>query len=183
MPDESLRQYLAQQSPWLTLHDLKQEIQELRALVEKERSLPNDTELSRQGLSAPEGAWLELSQRLQALEKRAEGLQLWGNLFTIQVSPQRIFLADARQVERLNEDERIAGLLLALCTLFLGAWVQNIITAPGATTIGILAALFFGGLALFFYWRSRKSWQELHAEGHFSLWPPSGSNGDEGGSS
>ena len=182
MPDESLRQYLAQQSPWLTLHDLKQEIQELRALVEKERPSPSGTEPLRQGLPVPEDARLELSQRLQALEKRAEGLQLWGNLFTIQVSPQRIFLADARQVERLNEDERIAGLLLALCTLFLGAWLENIITSSGATTIGILAALFFGGLALFFHWRSRKSWQELHAEGHFSLWPPSGSDIGTGGS-
>jgi len=81
-------------------------------------------------------------------------------------------LADARQVERLNQDERIAGFLLALCTLFLGALLQAMLTSSGAMQVSLIAAAFMGGLALFFYWRAHKMWQEIHVERHLPLWPP-----------
>ncbi len=176
MADDALREYLARNSPWLTLHDMKQEIQELRALVEGTRPAQVGAEPAGQGSGVLESGRSEVSKRLQELEKRADTLQVLGKLLDIRVIPPNILLADARRVERLNEDERIAGFLLALCTLFVGAWLQNIITSPGAIVIGLGAALCFGLFAFFYYWRSHKHWQQLHEEGQFSLWPSRGSD-------
>lgn len=163
MPDDKLREYL-QSSPWLTLHDLKQEIQELRALVQPMATQPvGDAPVQPPRMSV--GDQSQLSQRLHNLEKGIESLQ---TLINIQVAPQNILLTDASRVERLNEDERIAGWMLALCTLFVGAILQNLIISREAMTIGIGAAVCFGFFAVFYYWRSRKYWRQLHEEAQIS---------------
>lgn len=169
--DDSLRQVLAQSSPWLTLHDLKQEVQELRAMIEAMSSGRPETSPPDRQAAMPELQIRMILERLQAIEQRAAGLQTWGHLFNIRATPQTVLLADAQRVARLNEDERIAGILLALCTLFVGALLQTLIDSQGALVITVAAAACFGGLALLYYRRSHDHWQQLNAEGQFTLWP------------
>lgn len=171
MPDDDLRTYLARQSPWLALHDLGQEVQELRALVERMTSSPGGGVLPSTSTRADE-QWQNVTRKLESLEQQTERVQMWASLFSVQIAPQRVLLADARRVERVNQDERMAGLLLALCTLFAGAWLQTVITGPVAVAVDLLAASCFGSLAVFFYRRSHRAWQELHEEGLHLLWPP-----------
>jgi len=173
MADDSLRDYLVQHSPWLALHDLNQEMQEIRALVEEMRAQQARADQEGQDSQVSEMNWNILSRRLEGFEKRAGDLQRWMNhLFSVEISRQTVLLADARHVERLNQDERIAGVLLALCTLVLGALLQNVVSSQ-ATVVAVFTALCFGGLAALFYRRSWRAWQELNTERRFQIWPPS----------
>ncbi len=181
MPDNALRDYLAQSSPWLTLHDLQQEVKELRALIERMPPAPIGAEIPAP-LSQPSDEQRQnIVRQLAILEQRVESLHVWGKLFSVQVAPQRVLLADAKRVERVNEDERVAGLLLALSTLFIGAWLETLMTGPFAVAVDLLAAICFLGLAVFFYKRSHKSWQELHEEGLLLVWPPQERDVERGG--
>lgn len=181
MPDHALRNYLAQSSPWLTLHDLQQEVKELRDMIERMPLAPIGAGIP-EPLSQPSAEQQQsIVRQLAILEQRVESLQWWGKLFNVQVAPQRVLLADAKRVERVNEDERVAGLLLALCTLFIGAWLETLMTGPFAVAFTLLATTCFLGLAVFFYRRSHKSWQELHEEGLLPVWPPQERDGERRG--
>lgn len=181
MPDDDPRTYLARQSPWLALHDLRQEVQELRAMVEGMALSPGGGVLPSTPTRTDE-QWQNMTRKLESLTQQTERVyQMWTSLFIVQIAPPRILLADAKRVERVNEDERVAGLLLALSTLFIGAWLETLMTGPFAVAVDLLAAICFLGLAVFFYRRSHQSWQELHEEGLLPVWPPQERDIERGG--
>lgn len=73
-----------------------------------------------------------------------------------------IYLADAAKVDRLNEDERMAGIWLAISTLFLGVWLQNWLEASDASFIVLMVAGAFAAAAAYQYVRAKKALQEMH---------------------
>lgn len=77
MPDDDLRTYLARQSPWLALHDLRQEVQELRAMVERITSSPDGGVLLPTPTRADE-QWQNVTGSRAWQELHEEGLHsLW----------------------------------------------------------------------------------------------------------
>jgi hypothetical protein len=176
MTIDPLRDYLGRNTPWLTLHDLQQEVQEIRRLIEEMRTQKAGIEDEKQGDEISQVLSELLLKRLESLEDTSRRMMP----VEIMLPQTTIYLEDSHKVDRLNEDERLAGFWLALCTLFIGAWLENKILSSSSAAIVLSAALAFGVAAGYYYWRTRTAWREMKNQQRTLLWPPQDSHSKGG---
>lgn len=158
MTQDDYLQKASATGPWILLREQQQEIQEIRELL---RRLMTTTEGgdTRQGSDSSQEVLFEsLKRRIDSIANSSQSM----TPFVVKYPEIEIYLADSAKVDRLNEDERMAGIWLAICTLFLGAWLQTWMESNSAGAIGLLSAAAFGLAAGYQYWRARKALTEMH---------------------
>lgn len=157
MTQDDYLQRASASGPWILLREQEQEIKEIRGLL-RQLMAASAGDTVREDDGKQELLIESLTRRIDSIAHSSQSMAP----FVVKYPEIEIYLADAAKVDRLNEDERMAGIWLAICTLFLGAWLQTLMESNSATFVAVLAAAAFGVAAVFQYWRAKRALAEMH---------------------